>query len=238
MAGFTTHVTTSTVLGIGYGAGAYYFYGVPLPTAGLAAALCSASGMLPDLDSDSGRPLREMITFTASVVPMLLIHRFEAWGMSHDAIAFAGIAVYCLVRFGMAAVLKRLTVHRGMFHSLPAALIAGELAFLLCESDTLEIRYFKAGAVLLGFMSHLILDEIWSVQFRWGMVRLKSSSGTAVKLWGDALGPNLATYALVGILTFLAVNDPIWMNRAGENWQPVAGQAEHIAGRETDSTSR
>ena len=43
MAGFKTHITTSTVLGIGYGAGAHVLYNVPLPTCALAAGLCSVS---------------------------------------------------------------------------------------------------------------------------------------------------------------------------------------------------
>lgn len=238
MAGFRTHITVSTALGIGYGAAAHFWYGFPPATCALGASLCAASGMLPDLDSDSGRPLREMITLTASLVPMLLIHRFQEWHMTHDGIALAGIATYLGIRFGLAAVLKRLTVHRGMFHSIPACLIAGELAFLLCESDTLDVRYFKAAAVMLGFMSHLVLDEIWSIEFKRGLVHLKSSSGTALKFWGDQTWPNLFTYACVGVLSFLAVNDPLWMEKTIEQqWQ--GGQAvEQMAGRESDATAR
>jgi membrane-bound metal-dependent hydrolase YbcI (DUF457 family) len=238
MAGFTTHITTSTTLGIAYGAASYWWGDVPLPTSALAAALCGAAGMLPDLDSDSGRPLREMITFTASIVPMLLLHRMAEWHWSHDAMALTGIGLYLGIRYLFAGFIKRLTVHRGMFHSLPAALIAGELAFLLCESDTLAIRYLKAGAVVLGFMSHLVLDEIWSIQMYRGRIRLKSSFGTAVKFWGDSLPANLGTYAAVGLLSFLAVNDPLWMQQSLEQWRGGTQQAEHIAGRDGDSTQR
>ena len=66
MAGFKTHITTSTVLGIGYGAGAHLLYGLPLDTCMLAGGLCSVSGMLPDLDSDSGVPIRESMAFAAA----------------------------------------------------------------------------------------------------------------------------------------------------------------------------
>jgi hypothetical protein len=59
MAGFRTHVTTSSVLGVAYGAGAWYLYDVPAPTCVLACGLCGVSGMLPDLDSGPGVPLRE-----------------------------------------------------------------------------------------------------------------------------------------------------------------------------------
>jgi hypothetical protein len=237
MAGFRTHIATSSALGIAYGAAAYSLYDVPPVTCALAASLCGASGMLPDLDSDSGRPLREMITFTASVVPMLLLHRLSHWGLSHDGMALAGIGIYLGIRFFFAGFLKRLTVHRGMFHSIPAAIIAGELAFLLCESDTLFIRYLKAGAVVVGFMSHLILDEIWSLDLR--HARLKSSFGTALKFWGESTGANLVTYAAVGLLTFAAVNDPLWMESSLERWQQQgASQAQHVAGRDNDLPPR
>ena len=76
MAGFKTHITTSTLLGVGYGAGGYYF-GIPLETCMLGAGLCSVSGMLPDLDSDSGIPLRETSMFAAAIVPILMLDRFR-----------------------------------------------------------------------------------------------------------------------------------------------------------------
>ena len=57
-------------------------------------------------------------------------------------------------------------MHRGIFHSLPVALIFCEIAFLVCTAGDLNLRYFKAGAIAIGFMSHLILDEIWSIDFR------------------------------------------------------------------------
>ena len=125
MAGFKTHITTSTILGIGYGAGAYALYHFPISTCVLAGGCCSVSGMLPDIDSDSGRPLRESMSFGAAVVPMMMVDRFKAMGMNLESIILAGGAIYLLIRFGLAAILKHFTVHRGMFHSLPACAIFG-----------------------------------------------------------------------------------------------------------------
>src|SRR6185437_8701495 len=73
MPGFKIHISASTTLGIAYGGTAMLVYHQPLETSLLAAGLCSVSGMLPDLDSGPGRPLRESVTFGAAVVPMLLI---------------------------------------------------------------------------------------------------------------------------------------------------------------------
>src|SRR5688572_3296110 len=163
MAGFRTHITVSSTLGVGYGAAAFSLYNVPLPTCILAGGLCSVSGMLPDLDSDSGVPVRESITFAAAVVPMLMMRRFESLGLSPEAMVLAASAVYLVIRFGVAEIFKRFTVHRGMWHSIPACLVAGLLAFLICGGDNLSLRVFKAGGVTLGFMSHLVLDELWAI---------------------------------------------------------------------------
>ena len=140
MPGFKTHITGSSLLGVGYGGAAYFMYGVPWPTCALAGGLCSVSGMLPDIDSDSSTPQRESMAFASAVVPMMLLHRFQHWGMSHEMIILAGAAVYLLIRFGVAALLRRYTVHRGMFHSLPAAVVFGEIAFLLAAGDDLRLR--------------------------------------------------------------------------------------------------
>ena len=64
-----------------------------------------------------------------------------------------------------------------MFHSLPAALIAGELAFLLASGDDVRLRIYKAGAVVLGYVSHLVLDELYSLEWYRGRLRLKRSFG-------------------------------------------------------------
>src|SRR6185369_15892649 len=114
------------------------------------------SGMLPDIDSDSGRPLRESMAFGAAIVPMMMVDRFRAMHMDLEMMILAGGAMYLMIRFGLAAILKRWTVHRGMFHSLPAAAIAAEIAFLAFGKEDINLRYFVAGAVLVGFMSHLI----------------------------------------------------------------------------------
>lgn len=239
MAGFRTHITTSSLLGVAYGGAAWYFYVVPPSTAVLAAGLCGVSGMLPDLDSGPGVPLRESIAFAAAVVPMLMIHRFQHMGLSVESMVLVGAGVYLAIRFGLFRLLKWYTVHRGMFHSLPAAIIAAELGFLLCSGDGVHLRLYKAGAILAGFLSHLILDEIWSVEFRYGLPRLKKSFGTALKLWGNSLWANLSTYAKLAALTYLAFQDPSWLRdqatHAFHGHPP--GEHEHFADAEESSAA-
>jgi len=215
MAGFKTHITISSVLGIGYGGAAYLNYGMPWPTCVLAGGLCGVSGMLPDIDSDSGTPLRESMAFAAAVAPMMLLHRFQRMGMSHELMILAAAAIYLLIRFGAAALLKHCTVHRGMFHSLPAAVIFGEIAFLLASGDDLRLRAYKAGAVVLGYLSHLVLDEVCSFEWRRGRFRLKYSFGTAMKLFGQSGWVNLLAYAQLAALTAVILLEPQWPQAPG-----------------------
>ncbi|MGD9724051.1 MAG: metal-dependent hydrolase [Pirellulales bacterium] len=220
MAGFKTHITVSTTLGVAYGTTAALAYGAPLPACALAGGLCSVSGMLPDLDSGPGVPLRESTAFAAAVVPMLLVDRFERLHMPPETIVLVGGILYLLIRFGAGRLLTQFTVHRGMFHSIPAMAIVGEFAYLICAHENPWMRLFNATAVMLGFASHLVLDEIWSIDLR--HFRLKSSFGTAVKLWGDCWWANLATYANAIVLALLIAEDPTMPQPIVPEKQPTA----------------
>jgi hypothetical protein len=216
MAGFKMHVGTSSACGVAY-AGAGMALGVPWDSALVAGGLCGVSGMLPDLDSGSGRPLRETMGFAAAVVPMLLVDRFQQLGLSYEQLVLATGGLYLLIRYGVAKLLAKYTVHRGMFHSIPAALTFAGVAFQVCGCSDLHLRYYKAGAVLLGVMSHLVLDEIYSIQLG-GIrgVRPKSSSGTALKFWGSSMWANISAYGKLAIVTLLILGEPMVMDQYGE----------------------
>jgi len=207
MADFKSHITFSTGLGIAYGALGYWQYELPLGNCVIAGGLCGLAGMLPDLDSDSGVPIREVKLFTSAVIPMLLMERFQRLGMSHASMVFAGGCIYFFIRHFVWSMFKKYTKHRGMWHSIPAALIASTIAFLLCSNPDITIRLYQAWAVLLGFLSHLFLDEIYSVDITGR--RLKKSFGTALKFWSRNNWANYSTYVKLVIVGLMAINDPI-----------------------------
>lgn len=172
----------------------------------LAGGLCAVSGMLPDLDSDSGVPLRETSMFVAAIAPMLMIDRFRDLGLSHEAMALAAMLVYIAIRFVAVEFFKRYTVHRGMWHSIPAAFSAGMLAYLVMPCPSESVRVYKSMAVVLGFLVHLTMDEIWSIDIRRGF-RLKKSFGTALKFFGGNALANVSVYAKLLLLLYLAWGD-------------------------------
>jgi hypothetical protein len=236
MAGFKTHITFSSILGAGYGTAAYFLYDVPLPSCILAGGLCGVSGMLPDLDSGPGTPLHESMAFAAAVVPVMLIHYLQHVGFSHEMIILICAGLYLLIRFGGVALLKHFTVHRGMFHSLPAAAIFGEVAYMLASGDT-NLRLYKAGAVVLGYMSHLFLDEIWSIEWSHGL-HFKSSFGTALKIFGHGWWANISVYAKLAILTSVILYQPTLTQQYFQNKTNQTAVNKASSGQTSQSASQ
>jgi hypothetical protein len=207
MAMFPTHIKCSTIAGIGGGLVAYVGYHVPLTTSAVGGGLCCIGGILPDIDSGPGIPLREITTFLASVVPTMLITRLLSYHFTQEALILTGAIIYIAIRFGLSHFLRHYTVHRGMFHSFPSMAIFGELTYLLFYGETMFVRVFMVCSVCLGFFIHLLLDEIYSVEWD-GKPRLKKSFGTAMKFVGNGWWPNVTCYGKLALLTYLVMNDP------------------------------
>ena len=64
--------------------------------------------------------------------------------------------------------------------------------------------------MVLGFLSHLVLDEIYSIEWRHGRLRLKSSFGTALKLLGHSRWANVSAFAKLALLTGVIFLEPRW----------------------------
>ena len=91
-----------------------------------------------------------------------------------------------------------------MFHSIPAMLITGLVVFLLDHSPRLQDRLFLAGGIMLGFLSHLVLDEIYAVDFMGIKLKFNKFAGSAVKLWSASKPATAATYGILILLGALA----------------------------------
>jgi membrane-bound metal-dependent hydrolase YbcI (DUF457 family) len=201
---FRQHITCSTVTGIALG-GVGYAFGLPLPTCLLSAGLCSIAGMFPDIDSDTSRSFQECIYLVAGISAVLFAQRLRQLSIEPDIVMLGGGTMLLFVRFGIGELVKRTTTHRGMFHSIPAAIFSGQITFFL-STGTIEERIFKAFALSSGYLSHLILDEMCSVDSNG---RVKKSFGTALK-WGDTkkMSATLVLYVLLVCSGIAAFNNP------------------------------
>jgi hypothetical protein len=202
MASYRGHLVVSSTLGAAYGAAALFSWDFDWGPVCLAAALTTLGGLLPDLDSDSGVPVREMFGLAAAVIPLLLFDRIHADSPERKVVLLG--AVYVFIRYVLANVFKHLTVHRGMFHSIPALLISGLTTYLLYHNPDARLRLYLAGGVMLGFLSHLVLDELYSVDFTGVRPRLNRYAGSALKLASPSWVATVNTYMVLLALGFLA----------------------------------
>ncbi|QDT69498.1 hypothetical protein MalM25_24370 [Planctomycetes bacterium MalM25] len=232
MADFRTHVTFSSAIGAGYAVVATGA-GFDLAPSLVAGGLCGVAGMLPDVDSDSGVPRREAMGFAAAIIPMLLVSRLRDLQLEHDVIVLTAAGLYFLIRFVAADLIGRWSVHRGMWHSIPAVLIFAGLAFLISSPTDVFERYLKAAAVGLGSFSHLLLDEIYSVDTRGVVPRFKKSFGSAIKFWGKKGWANFSTYAKLAAVVLAISMDSMVLDRL-ELRNPEAAERLRVASERLD----
>jgi hypothetical protein len=108
----------------------------------------------------------------------------------------AGLTFF-LVRYVAHFFFHRLSYHRGIFHSVLAAVFFALLTvviyrYLLGRHE--GVAWLAGGFMLAGYLVHLLLDEIYSVDVM--DTRIKASFGTALKLWdGKHLGHSAAMAA-------------------------------------------
>lgn len=202
MAAYREHVTVSGMLGVFYGGAATVGMGFTPVQGMLAGLLTWVSGMLPDLDSESGKPIRGLFSVVAAIVPMFVMRYVDQMGGDTERAMLLALILYGVIRYGGAAVVGKVSVHRGMFHSIPALIIAAEMTFLFYRHSDEMVRLLMAGGVATGFLSHLILDELYSVQWDGTKVKLKRSAGTAMKFMGKHVPANAFAWGLLFFLSY------------------------------------
>lgn len=220
MANFATHLygaaLVSSVATLG-------LYGTGLAGAQTAQAcffLGVAGGLLPDIDANASKPVRGFFTLLAVAlaffISFALTGRLPLWGLF-----LVWLGTFLLVRFGVFEAFARFTVHRGVWHSWLAvalsALTATNLAYHLLDIDA-RGAWLAGGFIGLGYLTHLCLDELASIDF-WGR-RVRRSFGTALKPWSSAAPwASLGMLALVLALSYTAPSvEPLFQMSRAQGW--------------------
>ena len=208
MAAFQTHVTAGLI--VGYAAGTLAVLTrwavAPLTPFAMFAAGCIGA-FLPDMDSDSGKPFNIIFSLLAVVGgSILFLHILSQPPLPwYYWVAFPPLAALG-IRYGIGRIFQKYTAHRGIFHSIPAALIVTLAAPLALRSFHLTDRDLFAIAVSvgLGYLSHLILDEVYSVvNFEGLKIKPKKSLGTALNFVEESKTVTAAAYVILAALLFL-----------------------------------
>ncbi|MGL4550437.1 MAG: metal-dependent hydrolase [Gemmataceae bacterium] len=217
MASYRGHLTLAAPLGAAYGALALYRPEPDWGVAILAAALTTVGGLMPDLDSDSGVPVRELFGMIAALAAVFLFHPLREAQFSIEQTLALLVVSYFFVRYVVANGFRAVTVHRGMFHSVPAMLISGLIVYLAYPSPDFRLRLYFGGAMTFGFLSHLVLDEIYAVDFNGLRLKTNQFAGTALKFGSASWSATLLTYLILLGLGYVTFNDvPPWVRNPAE----------------------
>jgi hypothetical protein len=171
--------------------------------------------VLPDLDADSSAPARVTFNLAAAALAFLGMFLLAARFPSLAELLVVWVATFLLARVLLFGTLARVTVHRGMLHSLPAAVLCGLAATVVAYRGLgvpARPAWMLGAFVAFGYAVHLLLDEAVAVNL-FG-ARTRRSLGSALKLWSRrGVGATLALY-LAGVAAFLAAPDPGPLARA------------------------
>ena len=165
--------------------------------------------ILPDFDSDSGLPF--YLTFggaTLAFAGVVLFYTLS--GHPANNYILVGVPLLALLGFWfiVGGLVKHCTHHRGIWHSFPMLAVASLATYLAAtyfgEGRQTSILY--AAAMGAGFLSHLVLDEVWSeVDHDGNPFTHKRSLGTAMKLFSESRKVNFFTYVLLAGLVYLVM---------------------------------
>jgi hypothetical protein len=183
MANFPTHIAVGTVVS---GALATVTVAADLvaPENVVAVTLAGVLGsILPDIDLEDSRPAKAMFSGLAIFLSFAVLFGLDRkYSIAEMLILWLGTLLF--VRFAAKEVFFRFSYHRGVWHSLLAMLFcafvtAWIFSRLLGRHDS--VAWLGAAFMGAGYLTHLILDEIYSVDFM--DTRIKASFGTALKLF-------------------------------------------------------
>lgn len=196
---FKAHLAAGVLSGGSVAAWGVVSHDLNLIHAGAVAVLGTTGGLLPDLDSDSGKPLALLFQLISVLFPVLFYPYMRRNGGQDVPFLLCYYTVfYLFINYGVMPLAKKLTRHRGMMHSLPFAIVSGEAAFLLLLPSGMKTAIYGGLAVLAGCLTHLILDELSSMSIAFGFIpAVKRSTGSALKLKGMHLMSTLFIYALM-----------------------------------------
>lgn len=205
MADFATHLGWGAV-GAGLAASATYAADiVPVTEITTLTAAGVIGAILPDIDLEKATPSRMLFTWLAVVLAFLALFNFRA-SYSISELWLIWLGVFVAIRYGAYHIFHRTATHRGVFHTLLAGLFfMGLTAVILSHGlDHGPVVAWMAGLfVLLGYLIHLVLDEIYAVDFTGG--HLKKSFGTALKLFEyKSLRASAAMLVAMAVLVPLA----------------------------------
>lgn len=192
MADFKTHVSVGAATGFAVAIVSYNWNLIPHAYMAIIVFFATCIGsFLPDTDSPPGLPVRIIFGIYAYFAAAMSLYQMHVAGASLPLKILVPVAVFVFIIKYLRELFTKYTVHRGIFHSIPAWILSFLIPLWIASCTRLNLReqFVIAFAVSCGYLCHLILDEIWSVKIedkRFSLKHLKrifsikKSFGTAL----------------------------------------------------------
>ncbi len=211
MANFKTHMVIGAIASTGLAAVSLGINEVEVKHAVAFGMAGTLGGILPDIDSDNSFAIGLVFTFIAVVLAMLFVSRYyDSLPLLH--VFGIGAGAFLAVRYVARYIFEKLTVHRGIFHSLLAAVMMGfatmTMVYYLMSLNEL-LCWLSGIFVTFGYLVHLLLDEIYSVDLV--NVRVKRSFGTAIK-------PFSVANPIASVFTLAVTVGLIWISPSSDQF--------------------
>ena len=207
MADFNTHLLGGVLVGGAFSTIAFISMDLNFIQSYAVFTMGVLGGLLPDLDSDTGKPLEIISAAVSVLVPALLLSNIaKQYTISPEFLISYFTVCYFIINYVFCELLKRITIHRGIMHSIPFSFLAAQIAYLLFKPSGLTLATMISCVVFFGCLIHLILDEFHSFYLKFGFIpMLKRSSGTALKLFSNNLLANVVIYgSIFGVMLLIA----------------------------------
>lgn len=220
MASFEQHVNAAIVTS-GLGVVALYSSSmISIKGSLILLALGIIGGVLPDMDSDTSKPIQITFKIFSIFLPLIAILLFLDT-LSILKIFTLWILASLVLHFGFFKLFLQATTHRGIFHSIPMGVFIALVTKYIFDNFLNYGELFSTLAgifVFLGFMVHLILDELFSINAL-GM-HIKSSFGSAFKLYdkNNLVGTMFLYISIIALYIHQPLNSNIFFRVYDSFW--------------------
>lgn len=201
MGNFVHHNIGGIIAGTSCGVLGYMYASVPLPESVSAGVLCYISSLLPDIDSPVSKPAEFVVNICSALVPTLLFSYFSEYHLRTSSYITLAMVGYLATGILIKQIIRRITVHRGIIHSIPMSVLWGAIVFILLRKEDSIIQNSMSLSAISGFIVHLLIDEMFSVvDISGGTFMPKRSFGTALKLTGMSAFSTILMYVFLSVV--------------------------------------
>ena len=201
MSDFKAHVRGGLVTGVAISGAHLLLFPGRLDNIQLGAVCLMAimGGVLPDLDSDTGKPLAILSGLLSLIAPIFML-KFMAqyYALTPEFLICYFAVAYFVINSVLCKFIKKITVHRGIMHSIPFVLLCGLCAFFFFVPSGKQMAMSAGIAVFAGGMTHLAMDEFHSLSWSSGpLPKPNHYSGSALKFRAPSLSSTLLVYGIL-----------------------------------------